>query len=122
MWPTMQEADAAPVSPSQRFQQLKADIHRQLVEMLDISKLERLKPERLRREVRALAVQLAQTTPEMLNEVERERLIDEIMNETFGLGPLEAFMHDPTVSDILVNGPKMVYVERQGRLEQTPVV
>src|SRR4029078_11899850 len=105
--------EAAPAAYPQRFQQLKSDIHKQLVEMLDISKLERLKPERLRREVRALAVQLAQTTPEIGDEHERERLIDEIMHETFGLGPLEAFMHDPTVSDILVNGPKMVYVERQ---------
>jgi pilus assembly protein CpaF len=81
-----------------------------------------MKPEQLRREVRALAVQLTRAAPELLSEVERERLIDEIMHETFGLGPLEAFMRDPTVSDILVNGPRQVYVERQGRLEETPVV
>src|SRR5262245_20667919 len=107
---------------AQRFQKLKTEIHRQLVDMLDISRLERISPEQLRREVRALTVQLTQATPELLNEVERERLIVEIMNEAFGLGPLEAFMRDPTISDILVNGPHRVYIERQGRLEETSVV
>src|SRR5436190_19696812 len=102
---TFKSATAAPVaaapSSAQRFQQLKADIHRQLVEMLDISRLDQVKSERLRREVRGLAGRLAQNSPELLNEVERERLIEEIMNEAFGLGPLEGFMNDPTVSDIL---------------------
>jgi pilus assembly protein CpaF len=107
---------------SHRFQKLKAEIHGQLVEMLDISKLSHWKPERLRREVRNLAARLAQASPEMLNQVERERLIDEIMNEAFGLGPLEGLMNDPTVSDILVNGPQEVYIERHGRLEPTSVV
>jgi pilus assembly protein CpaF len=104
------------------FQRLKADIHRRLVETVEVSMLSRWKPERLRREMRALAMQMAQATPEMLNEVERERLIGEILDEAFGLGPLEPFMHDPTVSDILVNGPKKVWVERHGRLEETSVV
>ena len=102
-----------------RFQKLKADIHRQLVEMLDISKLGHWKPERLRREVRDLATRLTKDAAEMLSEVDRERLIDEIMAEVFGLGPLEGLMKDPTVSDILVNGPAMIYVERHGRLEPT---
>ena len=104
-----------------RFQKLKADIHRQIVEMLDLSKLHRWKPERLRREVRTLAAHLSQSASELLSEVDRERLIDEIMAEAFGLGPLEPLMHDPTVSDILVNGPHTVYVERHGRLEPTDI-
>ncbi len=107
---------------AQEFQRIKAEIHRQLVEMIDISRLERIEKDRLRREVRALALQLAQSTPELINEVERERLIDEIMNEAFGLGPLEEFMNDPTISDILVNGPNTVYVEKFGQLHETPVV
>ena len=106
----------------QRFQKLKAEIHRQLVETLDITKLGNWKPERLRREVRHLAGRLVQQTPEMLNQVERERLIDEIMDETFGLGPLEPLLHDNGVSDILVNGPKAVYIERGGRLKRTDIV
>jgi pilus assembly protein CpaF len=107
---------------AQRFQKLKTEIHHQLVEMLDISRIERITPDQLRREVRALTIQLTQATPELLSEVERERLIVEVMNEVFGLGPLEVFMRDPTVSDILVNGPNRVYVERRGRLEETTVV
>jgi pilus assembly protein CpaF len=109
-------------SMEQRFQRLKADIHRQLVEMIDISKLSHWKPERLRREVRGLATRLAQQTPEMVNQIERERLIDEIMDEAFGLGPLEPLLHDPTISDILVNGPKEVHIERHGRLAKTDIV
>jgi pilus assembly protein CpaF len=116
------EARNGETNPAQRFQKIKAEIHRRLVELLDISRLEKLKPERLRREVRALAIQLAQSAPDLLNEVDRERLIDEVMNEAFGLGPLEGFMNDPAVSDILVNGPHQVFVERHGQIAETPVV
>jgi pilus assembly protein CpaF len=107
---------------NQRFQKLKSDIHRRMVETLDVTMIGRWKPERLRREMRALAMEMAQSTTEMLNAVERERLINEVLDEAFGLGPLELFMKDPTVSDILVNGPQEVYVERFGRLEETPIV
>ncbi len=105
-----------------RFQKIKAVIHRQLVEGLDLSRLHQLKPERLRREVRELAMHMSQTTPEKLDEAERERLVEEIMDEAFGLGPLEAAMKDPTVSDILVNGPREVFLERGGRLELSNIV
>jgi pilus assembly protein CpaF len=107
---------------NQRFQKLKSDIHRRMVETIDVTMLGRWKPERLRREMRALALEMARDTPEMLNAVERERLITEVLDEAFGLGPLEVFMKDPTVSDVLVNGPGEVYVERFGRLEETSVV
>ncbi len=105
-----------------RLQKLKAEIHRQLVEGLDLSRVGRIKPERLRREVHALAVRLTANTPEMLNELERERLVDEIMDEAFGFGPLQGPMNDPTVSDILVNGPREVFLERHGRLESTDIL
>src|SRR5437868_3542582 len=105
-----------------RLQKLKAEIHRQLVEGLDLSRLNRVKPERLRREVREMAVRLTGSSLEMLNELERERLVDEIMDEAFGLGPLEGPMNDPTVSDILVNGPREVYLECDGRLSLSDVV
>src|SRR2546421_11159028 len=95
----------ADIPPAQRFQRLKADIHRQIVEMLDISKLEKVKPDRLRRDVRTLAERLARSNPEQLSELEQERIPDDVMNEVFGLGPLEQFVNDPEVSDILVNGP-----------------
>jgi pilus assembly protein CpaF len=105
-----------------RFQKLKADIHRQLVEGLDLTRLNRINPDRLRREVREIAVNMSRSSPEMLNELERERLVDEIMHEAFGLGPLEGPMNDPTISDILVNGPREVYLERNGRLELSDIL
>jgi pilus assembly protein CpaF len=104
------------------FQKLKAEIHRQLVEGLDLTRIHKVKPERLRRDVRNLAIKLTLDSPEMMNEIERERMVDEIMDEAFGLGPLEGPMHDPTVSDILVNGPREVYLERNGLLEQSDIV
>lgn len=107
---------------NQRFQKLKADTHRQLVEMIDLSKLGHWKQDRLQREVRKLAERLTQDTTELLNEADRERLIDEILAEIFGLGPLEGLMSDPNITDILVNGPSQVYIERQGRLESTGLV
>jgi pilus assembly protein CpaF len=105
-----------------RFQRLKAQIHKRIVETLDLSRLNRWNEDRVRREVRSLADQFVQETPQLLSKVDRERLIDELMDETFGLGPLEGFMKDPTVSDILVNGPHEVFVERHGLLERTEVV
>ena len=90
---------------AQRLQKLKAEIHRQLVEVIDIAQLGRWKPERLRREVRALAEHMTASWPERLKEAERDWLIEEIMAESFGLGPLEGLMNDPTVNDILCNGP-----------------
>ncbi|MGF1577963.1 MAG: CpaF family protein [Gemmataceae bacterium] len=122
MWQQDNTGTLDPQVLARTFQQIKGEIHRQLVEMIDISKLDKIDPARLRREVRSLAIQLAEDSPELLNEIEQERLIDEIMNEAFGLGPLEGFMNDPSVSDILVNGPDMVYVERLGRMEETQVV
>src|SRR5262245_19453945 len=82
-----------------RFQKTKADIHKQIVETIDITKLGHWKPERLRREVRTIADQLAKTPSTLLSEVERERLVKEIMDEIFGMGPLESLMHDPSISD-----------------------
>lgn len=105
-----------------RQQKLKADIHRQMVEMLDISKLGHWPEDRLRRELRSLASRLLAQAPEMLNLVERERLADEVIDEAFGLGPLEGLLSDPTITDILVNGPKSVYIERRGKLIETPIV
>jgi pilus assembly protein CpaF len=116
------EQAAAKKKHNLRLQKLKSEIHRQLVEGLDLSRLNRVRPERLRREVREMAIQLTSNSSEMLNELERERLVDEIMHEAFGLGPLEGPMNDPTVSDILVNGPREVYLERDGKLALCDIV
>jgi pilus assembly protein CpaF len=114
-----------PASPSPggtavaKFQQIKADIHRQIVAVIDISGLTHWNEDRLKREVRALADKLVRSSREKLSEQDKQALVHEIMDEVFGLGPLQPFMGDPTISDILVNGPKNVYVERNGRLEAT---
>jgi len=105
-----------------RFQKLKAEVHRRIVEAIDLNKLSRWNQDRLRREIRGLAESMSSSSTELLSEIDRERLVQEIIDEVFGMGPLEALMHDPTVSDILVNGPHQVFVERRGRLEDTEVV
>jgi pilus assembly protein CpaF len=75
----------------------------------------------LRREIRLVVEHLCDTEETLLNRNERERLIEEVLDETFGLGPLEMLLKDPTISDILINGPKNIYVERRGKLEKTNV-
>ncbi len=117
MPPTRQPADDFDT----RYHRLKTELHKRIVEALDLSKLNRWDQQRIRREVRALATQLCASAQELLNEVERERLIEEVMSEVFGLGPLDPLMTDPSITDILVNGPHSVYVERNGRLELTGV-
>ncbi len=117
MPPTRQPADDFDT----RYHRLKTELHKRIVEALDLSKLNRWDQQRIRREVRALATQLCASAQELLNEVERERLIEEVMSEVFGLGPLDPLMTDPAITDILVNGPHSVYVERNGRLELTGV-
>ncbi|HVS37541.1 MAG TPA: CpaF family protein [Gemmataceae bacterium] len=120
MRPYLRSAPAAErATAEQRFRALKADVHRQMVEALDLSQLERWNPDRLRREVSALTEQLAADRAQSLGAPDRDRLVGEVLDEAFGLGPLEDLMQDPAVSDILVNGPGKVYVERQGRLEET---
>ncbi|MBM3995884.1 MAG: CpaF family protein [Planctomycetes bacterium] len=103
------------------FDELKRIIHNKLVDKLDLSRVSDLAGDTLRREIRLVVERLCDTENPLLNRVERERLIDEVLDETFGFGPLEALLKDPTISDILVNGPHKVYVERRGKLEKTDV-
>jgi pilus assembly protein CpaF len=104
-----------------RFNKLKADVHKRIVETLDLTKLNKWKQDRLRREVRSLANQLVLSAPDPMTDGERAQLVDEILSEVFGLGPLDPLLTDPSVSDVLVNGPHTVYVERNGKLEMTTV-
>src|SRR4051812_24646693 len=106
---------------SKSFEELKRHIHGKLVEKLDLSRVSDLAGDTLRREIRLVVERLCDTENPLLNRMERERLIDEVLDETFGFGPLEALLKDPTVSDILINGPHKIYVERRGKMEKTEV-
>ena len=125
---------AAPVAPppvaapppvqSERsiyLQQLKVRLHQQLVQRLDVQNLRVLPPETVRGEVRVLIRELCQSEKGLINSADQERLMDEVMDETFGLGPLESLLKDPTISDILVNRCDRIYVERKGRIELSEV-
>ncbi len=103
------------------FEELKRLIHGKLVDKLDLSRVSDLEGDTLRREIRLVVERLCDTENPLLNRMERERLIDEVLDETFGFGPLEVLLKDPTISDILVNGPHKIYVERRGKLEKTEV-
>jgi len=102
---------------SEDLRRIRAKLHRQLISAMDFSALSSLKDDELRREVRAAAEQLCNQSSELLSQANREALISEVMDETFGLGPLQSLMSDPEISDILVNGASDIYVERRGLLE-----
>jgi len=106
----------------ERFQQQKKLIHQQLISAMNPAALGTMEEDERRLEVRRAAEELCSQTSDLLNLSERERLITEVLDETFGLGPLEPLMRDPAITDIMINGPKTVYVEKQGRLEQRPDV
>lgn len=109
------------VSKAKEFEQLKRRIHQKLVDKLDMSRITNSQSESFRKELRLIIEKIYDNEDMMLNRSERERLVDEVMDETLGLGPLETLLKDPTVNDILINGPNHVYVERQGVMERTPV-
>ncbi len=104
------------------YNELKEKIHRRLIDLLDLVRLETLPKEGLRQQVKEVVETLLTEETELAPSLNKERLTEEILNEAFGLGPLEPLLNDPTVSDILVNGHKQVYVERSGKLEPTNTV
>jgi len=103
------------------FEALKRRIHTKLVDKLDLTRVGELEGDVLRREIRLVVEHLCDTEDTLLNRAERERLVEEVLDETFGLGPLELLLKDATISDILINGPKNIYVERRGKMEKTTV-
>ncbi len=112
-----------PADPKEsNYEELKQRIHSKLVDKLDLSRVGELEGDTLRREIRMVVEHLCDTEDTLLNRNERERLVSEVLDETFGLGPLEMLLKDPTISDILINGPKNIYCERRGKMEKTTVV
>jgi pilus assembly protein CpaF len=116
---------ASPPETRQKdYQQLKSRVHQDLLNRLNLERLTRVKREEaepeIRRVIAVIIEGLKETTPMSL--LERETLVTDVLNELFGLGPLEALLRDPSVSDILVNRANQVYVEREGKLEGTDVI
>lgn len=108
-------------SESSSFQNLKFSVHKKLLERLNLDAMAALPAERLRTEIRPAISSLVGEEKTPLSLTEKERLIDEVIDEALGLGPLEPLIRDTSVSDILVTTCRMVYVERKGKLERTSV-
>jgi pilus assembly protein CpaF len=103
------------------LQTVKSHIHRRLLERLNLSNLDRLDRDAVVETIRSLVRELLAAESIPLNVEERDKLILQVLDEIFGLGPLQPLMEDPSIADILVNTSGMVYVERNGRLERTDV-
>jgi pilus assembly protein CpaF len=103
------------------FAELKDELHRRLVDRLDLKNVERLPPDRVREEIRSVVSSMVSASRLPLNQYERERLVQNLLDEMTGLGPLEPLLRDHGISDILVNTSDTVYVERGGKLELTRV-
>ena len=123
--PAVASRIASPADARQKdYQQLKARIHQDLLNRLNLERLTRVKradaePE-IRKVIGVIIEGLQDTTPMSL--LERETLVIDVLNELFGLGPLEALLRDSSISDILVNRADLIYVEREGKLEETDIV
>jgi pilus assembly protein CpaF len=112
------EREQAALSP---VEQLKVDLHRRLIERLDLEALEQVKDEgELSRQIRAAVVEFLRAEQTPLSQNEREEVVEQIVYEIIGLGPIEPLFRDPTISDILVNGAHEIYIERYGKLTRVP--
>jgi pilus assembly protein CpaF len=106
---------------SAEYQEVKSRVHNRLFDYIDFSKLADVSEERISDDIATLTRRILTEDEHAFTHTERERIVKEIQNEVFGLGPLEPLLSDHTVSDILVNGPDAVFVERGGKLEKTIV-
>jgi pilus assembly protein CpaF len=110
-----------PQSYTPEYQELKFALHRKLLDRINLEALSSVASERVRNEVRTAVARLVEEEKAPLSITEKDRVIEEVLDEVFGLGPLEPLLADPTISDILVTTPALVFVERAGKLYRTPV-
>ncbi len=104
------------------FERIKAELHNELIESMDFEQVSNTPREELAQRLRVTLTERVEARNLPLNRLERERLVDEILDNILGLGPLEPLLRDPEVSDIMINGPYTVFVERKGKLSKTNVV
>ncbi len=122
--PPRQKPKPPPVevkSANDTHTELKTRIHQRLIEEIDLTRLAEGDDAQLRIQVKQAISQLLMEEEQLLTSSERERLIEEILNETMGLGPLEPLLNDDSITEIMINGPKVVFVERQGKLTESGV-
>jgi pilus assembly protein CpaF len=105
--------------PSNSPQQIKSNVHKRLLETMDLTEARRMPVEQLHAECSRRVDMLLTEQRCPLSAPEKQQLLREVLDEIFGLGPVEEFLRDPMVSDVLVNGSSLIYVERFGRLEET---
>jgi pilus assembly protein CpaF len=110
-----------PGASTDSYHELKHELHQKLIEKIDLQTIEKLPREQLRDELRLILNQLLALSDLPLNRVEREQMVEELLDEVTGLGPLEPLLADTTISDIMVNGYATCYIERFGKLELTQV-
>ena len=103
------------------YQELKFTLHRKLLDRINLDALASIDNDRIRTEVRQAVLTIVDSEPNLLTASEKQQISSEVLHEVFGLGPLEPLLQDTSISDILVNGHKQVYVERKGLLELTNV-
>ena len=106
---------------SREYLDLKVKLHQKIIDKLNLSALDKVERPQAKKEISVILAKLLEDEDQSINTIERARLADEILDELLGFGPLEPLLADPTVSDILVNSPSEVFVERRGRLEETDV-
>ncbi|MEC8574430.1 MAG: CpaF family protein [Pseudomonadota bacterium] len=123
--PARTKAEAAPADKErkrkERMGEIKIQLHRELLENLNLAALERASEAELRAEISSIASEILEERGIVLNREDRQTLNKELYDEVTGLGPLETLLQDDTVSDILVNGPQQVFVEREGKLQLSDV-
>src|SRR4051812_8781103 len=106
---------------SPQYQELKFSIHRKLLDRINLEAVYAMPGDRVRQEIRPSIAKLVNEEKTPLSLVEKDALIEEVLDEVFGLGPLEPLLRDKTISDILVTTPRLIYIERAGKLERTPI-
>ncbi len=112
---------AEPPAFSPAYQDLKFTLHRKLLGRVNLEALSTMGRDYVRNEIRSAVAQLVDEEKTPLSLIEKDRIIEEVLHEVFGLGPLEPLLQDPTISDILVTTPQLVFIERDGKLQRTPV-
>jgi pilus assembly protein CpaF len=116
---SMVERTRGTVAGGTGLQEIRVRVHRRLLETLDLNEARRMPVEQLHAECSRRVDELLNEQGTPLSAPEKRQLLRDVMDEIFGLGPLEEFLRDPSISDILVNGPHKVYIERYGRIEET---